>query len=231
MRPVKTVVRDGRPLVLTKTVNGVRRVSCSCCEEDDGECCLYPADEFGFGYGSIDLPNSVLAPINADQLGIYTRDGSRFVGTFTSDFSVPLDDPTVPTEVVIATLFGFTGWTWRAQGGPVTEGVFPCLFGQDDLPVFDNFANTYAANILDVEIPMTRVSLCRWQNSNFLSGNAVWNFSVTYNQTELKWLSRGARFDTSTQSTLRFRAFKAGNQNTPAGAYSDDQASWTITEE
>jgi uncharacterized protein CbrC (UPF0167 family) len=219
MRPVKTVMRDDKLRVLTKTSNNQRRVSCSCCQT---ECCMYPAAQLGVGYGSDDLPDSVLAPINADEFGIYTRDGSRFVGTFTGD------DGSIGLEVIVATSsFGATGWTLRAEGGTVTEGTFPCLFGQDELQTQDNFADTYTVERRtetltgppEATFTITRESLCRWCGFDPLLESTI---CLEYNPPTFAgqghWSIEG------------FGEAPPRNNSSPVGNYNDGGSIWMVLE-
>jgi len=205
---IKTTGSGVNRRIVTKVAGGQRRVSCSCCPQD--ECCPYPANQLGVGYTQDDLPDEVLAPINADNLGLYTKNGSRFVGTFTSD------EGTIPTEVIVAIQSGFTGWTWRAEGGPTFGGTFPCLFGQDELQTQDTFADTYTVSFLDKSVTVVRESLCFWRGEEEIDG-FIYEADLFYNDTTFKWNAGFSTVDISSGSNE-----KDGTQNIPTGTYSGE---------
>jgi hypothetical protein len=222
MAIIRTQLVGSERRIITKVVNNQRRVSCSCCPSEE-ECCMYPADQFGT---IDDLPDSVLAPINADQLGIYTRDGSRFVGTFTGD------DGPIGFEVIVATSsFGATGWTLRAEGGTVTEGTFPCLFGQDELQTQDNFADTYTVTFPRLDgygsgtATVTRQSLCGWSGLDETGCEVILIYETTpfppLPNSRFKWVVETPYYPFEVQGGCEtVFSTKTPNQNTPVGEYS-----------
>ena len=152
--------------VLTKTVNGVQRVSCSCCPQD--ECCPYPAQDLLDGvYSWEDLPDTIiiegkslnkLSPPQEfqDRLAYYLAEGSDPVGSGDEDV------------IAINTDGDQSTWFNYIQGG-INGGGF-CLL---DEFWNDDFADTYTlyvagwtgADIFDETFTLTRRSLCTWTTS------------------------------------------------------------------
>jgi len=169
MATIKTKTIAGQSRIITKLINGQRRVSCSCCEEDGGGCCMYPAEE-GYGAGlftDFDLPDELeiyysKGPPENELIGpaIATYNGDATWGEF-NDGNGPYVE------------FAGDGWlTIYAGGGP--GGSAPCLItdefpqnpvsGQDRYYIFDRFEDTYSITSPENYFAPTveRQSLCEW---------------------------------------------------------------------
>lgn len=197
MATIKTTGTGTSLRVLTKTADGVQRVSCSCCEEAD--CCLYPADQLGIGYTQDDLPDTIdwdstfdtspgtiiTLSRNGDQYGPYTRPSG--VSTY---FLVELDVSSTPQWTLFST-----------DGDPLFDqynAIHPCLFqpSTGELQrIEDNFEDTYEVTG-PVSGTVTRQSRCVWSGTGLTLSNYGYQWKVNGRD-------------------------KSGNQNTPVGSYAD----------
>jgi hypothetical protein len=219
MATVRTQLVSGQRRIITKVVNGQRRVSCSCCESEPF-CCMYPADLLGSTYGANDLPDAVTVNWAGRFTGSMGKSGSGY-------------------EDGGATLQAVDG-VWRLSDDAGIRNVGRCLIRGDgnltqgDDLVEDQFEDTYTVDIVGYSIPIFRVSLCKWENNNFIGDDDRWVFSLEYDEGQYKWLSGGSQFvNPPNQGGLdSLGAFKTGFQNTPEGPYEDfdGAASWTINQ-
>jgi hypothetical protein len=164
-----TIGRAGNRII-TKVVNGERRVSCSCCPSDV-ECCPYPAqgliDEL---YTAADLPDELKTVVNVfGGLGVISKDGNVYRYTFTSD-----DGPIAAIIRVNPDIIFDLGAGWEnviEDTGSEIGLPCACLFGVcSDFGVEDNFADTYTvyvngiADVFDQTFSVVRRSLCVWSS-------------------------------------------------------------------
>jgi hypothetical protein len=197
--------------VLTKTVNGVQRVSCSCCPQD--ECCPYPAQDLLDGvYSWEDLPDTIIIEEKSlnklsppqefqDRLAYYLAEGSDPVGSGDEDV------------IAINTDGDQSTWFNYIQGG-INGGGF-CLL---DEFWNDDFADTYTVEVfgftpayLSGTYSLVRRSLCVWSelidpDDNVPSGLVL---SMPQNLSP-QWI-----LEDGNQGTTG----KNGAQNSPVGEY------------
>jgi hypothetical protein len=199
MATIKTQLVDGERRIITKVVNGQRRVSCSCCET---ECCMYPATKLEQGIFTVaDLPDSITVVdsfTTPGEVALYfvakNEDGSYGEGGFSPQQGQP-GAFFLPDE-------------WLINSGQVTPGQGDCLFVEeyflsppaDFVYTLDNFEDTYSFTTPEGSGTLTRESLCVWRGGGrsltFVSGD-----------TFVGWTFGGTR--------------KEGTQNTPVGTYGE----------
>jgi hypothetical protein len=214
MRPVKTVVRDGRPLVLTKTVNGVRRVSCSCCEEEqEPDCCMYPANEFAVSYNQDDLPDSVAINWPNNFFGVLEKDAATY-----------------KNEIITLDIANFR-WRLRNSENGQSKIVGRCLFTEPT--IFDTFADTYTVTTNQSSGAVTRQSLCVWTGVDANECELRLRYETAIDpivaNSRFKWVLEWAEGGQALPCDERAGAFKDGFQNTPAGEYATGQYLTSIT--
>jgi hypothetical protein len=166
MATVKTKLTDGELRIITKVVNGQRRVSCSCCPSEEG-CCMYPADQLGVGYTANDLPDqievrepTVLGPNPA----IFNKNGAEYEHFSQSS-----------TEKVFVDVDSNGKPIWKFQSvdsgeitieGPLSPNDPYCLITEIDVVGFqgagDLFADTYQFDLSFSSNQRERVALCVW---------------------------------------------------------------------
>jgi hypothetical protein len=174
MATIKTRTVQGQRRIITKVVNGQRRVSCSCCEE--GECCPYPAEYYGSLFDLEDLPDEVvgIGQDNAYEANfIKNGSGDTPYGGFIDEF---------PARIIRVNIFGF--WYWDLQAFTESNQWVsfqdvqpnPCLiyepFAENGSFTKDNFEDTYkitldspALNNPEIAI-VQRANLCRWDQED-----------------------------------------------------------------
>jgi hypothetical protein len=167
-----TIKRAGNRII-TKVVNGQRRVSCSCCPSEEG-CCMYPAQAFyDERYTEDDLPNTLIInpfDLNATESVEVSRDGLIYGPyQFFEGYS---------QQVTIFENFENVGPRWvLEQTGVGVLDDSPCLFqsfsnGVEVGPagITDAFADTYTvyvnglADVFDETFLVIRRSLCVWSS-------------------------------------------------------------------
>jgi len=221
-----TIRRAGNRII-TKVVNGQRRVSCSCCET--GECCPYPAQGLIDGlYTEQDLPDQILVYVD-DELnyGPADRVGQEFVWTFVIE-GVP-----IPAKIKINPDVIFdAGAAWALElDGQFTFGpeVCTCLFGVcfPEYGAEDTFADTYTVERRtetltgppDATFTITRESLCRWCGFDPLLESTI---CLEYNAPTFAgqghWSIGG------------FGEAPPRNNSSPAGNYADGGSIWMVLE-
>jgi len=202
MATVKTTGAGETLRILTKTSDGVQRVSCSCC---DTACCPYPAAQLGIGYTQDDLPETITFNPNfgGGRPGATLQTATRSGTTYTTPVYsyVVLGQTITATSSVGIGLEGIDDVVW----GVLQEGLDPtnsnsCLFrvgdtSLDDVEWRDDFDDIYQVSG-PVSGTVTRESLCVWSGT----GLTLSNFGY-------QWKVNGRN--------------KSGNQNTPVGSYAD----------
>jgi hypothetical protein len=164
-----TIKRAGNRII-TKVVNGQRRVSCSCCPSEEG-CCMYPAQGLTDGLYTVqDLP---------DELEMYYSDGVNFDGptivSHNGDGTYgEFNEVGSANPAAIAISFAGDEWiTSYFQLDPSTDCLIKTLEADDppslsrtNVWVFDRFEDTYTVEILFGDsagtYTVTRQSLCVW---------------------------------------------------------------------
>jgi hypothetical protein len=210
--------------VLTKTVNGVVRVSCSCCAAEPN-CCYYPADIYGIVWNNQDLPEEIVVYFLSDLLeGPFTlsHNGNATYGTFGNLF-VYMDGA------------GEEGGEWTVSYKQSEPGMGSCLFldAETDPPItsefgnnawiFDTFEDTYTVEVYSLPqsgppeetYTIERTSLCEWRDE---SGDNV----LTYNARAAGSAAEMWTFQTSIR-------VDAGPYNSPIGEYSEGNVLWVVS--
>lgn len=223
--PIKTTGTGANRRIITKLVDGQRRVSCSCCEETG--CCMYPADQLGVGYQEADLPDEVRITILDGYVFPGAGDGSRIAARSGSEYSYG-------SYGAIANL------KLRVDNGawvfiPNAYGSVRCLVGDGEegelagFLVEDTFADTYNisySNPATASTTVTRESLCVWRGQTTVTifGNStpltvvleyINSPDAGAQEDQLKWIVNGD--------------IKIGTQNTPVGSYQSGDATWTVS--
>ena len=153
MATIRTQLVGSERRIITKVVNGQRRVSCSCCEE--AECCMYPADQLGIGYTEEDLPDQIEVFDGTDTF-IYNKNGSIY----------EFQNQSLRVEAGI-------GWVPFLDEDEIGDRDQPCLIAPNDtLRVTDLFADTYYFSDSPTNannIALNRISLCVWESEEWIS--------------------------------------------------------------
>ena len=209
MAIVKLVMVDGEPRVLTKTVDGEVRVSCSCC---DTACCMYPAQLLNEEVLTWeDLP---------EQIEVLTT-GSPTITM--QRLEPPIEDSGVIVyyeetgngysvgENYLYRGDGEDGYTVFLGGGLFSPS---CLFTDpEDFRIQDLFADTYEVTG-PVNGIVTRQSLCVWTGTGLTLTyrSQVFPNTPPYIANVGKWSLNGE--------------IKSGFQDSPVGTYGD----YTVSE-
>jgi hypothetical protein len=176
-----TIKRAGNRII-TKVVNGQRRVSCSCCEGEPF-CCMYPADELGNLYGADDLPDAVTVNWTNRFTGSMSKSGSGYEGEG-------------------ATLQIVNG-IWQLSDSDGTRNVGRCLIrGDGNLTQGDDLVEDQFADELNYTLSgyttysgvFTRTSLCQWEdletiNDWFGFGSEFAGNFLNYSQAQNRFLA------------------------------------------
>lgn len=175
--------------IITKTVDGEARVSCSCCVE----CCMYPADQLGIEYDAADLPDELTIDWEGHYTGAVTKSGSGYAGG------------SITLQVVDG--------SWQLAHGSTTHSVGNCLIigdgnhtPGDDL-VEDTFQDAYTVTFENsTTLTLVRESLCNW-----ISGGPI-EYALYYKDTSAEWILRDSSFQEIPKTSGQF-------QDTPTGTY------------
>ena len=212
--------------IITKTVSGQRRVSCSCCEEI--ACCMYPAQALLDGlYTWDDLPEEIQLPFGFIDLQMtLTRISPRPIGGGFVYYENATEQSGYEAGDVIIFAGAFEGWTIDLAGS--ITGVL-CLI--DDFFVKDNFEDTYTVTTPFSSGTVTRQTLCIWDG---VDGNGC-PLQLLYGgfgsdpETEpaeggLKWSVSFNKFESPEEEqpeicTVSYGRLKSGFQNSPTGTY------------
>jgi hypothetical protein len=201
---------SGGTKVLTKTVNGVVRVSCSCCAGVTPDCCMYSAVGLGTIYSESDLPDTVNV-YDGQTSRTYTKVGGAFVaaGAFNGEDIVLSVDSSGGTPV----------WQFTVDGSQILGDYDgPCLINaltNDDSvgnPIItDNFEDFYEITLdspaLQINPAITvvqRVDLCLWTSD---AANLYFIDSLT--SENYGWLVEFSEAETE----------KKASQDSPEGQY------------
>lgn len=224
--PIKTTGTGANRRIITKLVDGQRRVSCSCCEETG--CCMYPADQLGVGYQEADLPDEVRITILDGYVFPGAGDGSRIAARSGSEYSYG-------SYGAIANLkLGVDNGAWVFI--PNAYGSVRCLVGDGEegelagFLVEDTFADTYNVYIPydgGIDIEVTRESLCRWYGTVVIGG-LTYGATLYYNDGtgEIATLSPAHTWNISpfvTGGGIEILGTKTSQQGTPLGNYTATQ--------
>jgi hypothetical protein len=213
---IKTQVSGGQRRIITKVVSGQRRVSCSCCEDDVDECCVYPAtcgegpdsinffgdvlekneDELSYG----DLQNGVF--LEDDQWAVY-RNGNR---TTKACLGFGLGGQEANVTPNLASSYGFE-FTW--------EGEFiASVFYSGTLTLGDGFGLDVPCGGEDQPI-CGAIGQCLWAGgiSNVSTQDFDEGLGLIFNKNACRWevLILAAGSDVL--------AYKEGDQSDPRGSY------------
>jgi hypothetical protein len=234
MAIIRTQLVSGQRRIITKVVNGVRRVSCSCCEEP--ECCMYPADQLGVGYTIDDLPDLLVTQFVGEQFEkrgsplTYAVGNESFTAYYGGEglaIGIRASDP--------------TNWTLQVDFGFGTnQGCLISQLIQDGPPdwVYDDFADTYTITASDPNplfqgcTLITRVNLCTWHHpfeecnlTETLRGIIFYNDgTLTVNEQLLG--PHGWYYDFGQENIAR----KNDPQSSPEGIYDLGFVSYTVTQ-
>jgi hypothetical protein len=210
MATVRTQLVSGQRRIITKVINGQRRVSCSCCPSEEG-CCMYPADQLGVGYTAEDLPDEIMwfINVNLEQRFAWPKVGHKYVRQFCDD------EECYEAEIRVEGgqwLFGFDD-----NVPPAYWFSSNCLFQEGDEQGFvDNFADTYTAyvngpaDVFDETFLVIRRSLCVW-SSDVDEGEPSGVVLTAPQSSSLKWVL----------DVFGFPQAKDDPQNSPIGLYDD----------
>jgi hypothetical protein len=228
MATIRTQLVDGQRRVITKVVNGVRRVSCSCCPSDV-ECCMYPAEELGGSISFADLPDLLVTQFVGEQFEkrgsplTYTVGNESFTAYYGGEgfaIGIRASDP--------------TNWTLQVDFGFGTnQGCLISQLIQDGPPdwVYDDFADTYTVTFPRLAgygsgtATVTRQSLCGWSGLDETGCEVILIYETTpfppLPNSRFKWVVETPYipFDAQGGCETVF-SIKTPNQNTPAGEYS-----------
>jgi|LakMenE18May11ns_1017448.scaffolds.fasta_scaffold9519747_1 hypothetical protein len=224
---IKTTGEGSNLRVLTKTVDGEQRVSCSCCEAG---CCMYSAQGLVNGdYTLDDLPEKIVA--NSDrgdgsfELTLNKSSSSLDAFFYFSDSQTDLVLVSLSTEpepiwdvgfqIYDASLdppirsYGFTSKCLIKGDGNLTQ--------EDDL-VEDQFADEYNVEItgkdnFSLNATVTRNELCVWQYSDGSTG-----VTLQFSDFLQKWIVDGLEDGGGLVNWATF-GLKENPQNTPLGTY------------
>ena len=228
MANVRTQVSGSTRRVLTKVVNGQRRVSCSCCEVG---CCMYPASLLGEAYADDDLPDVA----NGLQKNTPPVDAGEYGLVYYGD----------PNAITFGNQIVYLDGAWKEVIDFAIGSANECLF-----PAFeDDFADTYTTvGIDEVEVTVVRKELCVWEGqvtvpnafgsgldlnyTNILvysGGFANGPFEYFDEPYELgglnKWIL-SVSVDPLGGSSV---GIKTGTQNNPIGSYPDSQEVFSVS--
>jgi hypothetical protein len=216
MAIIRTQLVSGQRRIITKVVNGERRVSCSCCPSEEG-CCMYPADQLGVGYTAEDLPDEIMYIINVqgEQRLAWPKVGDKYVRQFCDD------EECYEAEIRVEGgqwLFGFDN-----NVPPAYWFGSNCLFQEGDEQGFkDNFADTYTVTTNQATGVVTRRSLCSWTGIDSLGCDLELLYETLLvpprSGTRFKWTIDFAEGGL-TPCAERAIAVKTPHQNTPVGSY------------
>jgi hypothetical protein len=223
-----TIKRAGNRII-TKVVNGQRRVSCSCCPSDV-ECCMYPAQGFYDGlYTEQDLPDEIYLPpfdlsaVDQSYVGEVIQRNGTIYG--------PAQHPTNQRIEFVEDSFGRPIWAWYTGDFVIFDE--DCLVSE--IPGFqgaqretmDLFADTYTVERRtetltgppDATFTITRESLCRWCGFDPLLESTI---CLEYNAPTFAgqghWSIGG------------FGEAPPRNNSSPAGNYADGGSIWMVLE-
>jgi hypothetical protein len=229
MATIKTQANGGIKRIVTKVVNGQRRVSCSCWGAEG--CCMYAADAYGVLFGEDDLPDEVKV-----EGIIYTKVDSPYTITAeTESFEVYyegrlLQDPEVQEFIAIAN-FAPSQWT---QGTVLAFTSFDCLITEFSL-IKDTFEDTYTITTPYSSGTVSRIGLCEWQGTDQFGcviGILYFGYPEAVDATgsiAYKWGVYFAEYDPPFGCSTGLGAIKQGNQNTPVGTHTDIVAGVSVT--
>jgi hypothetical protein len=222
---IKTQLVEGQRRIITKVVNGQRRVSCSCCESEPS-CCMYPADELGNLYVEDDLPDAVTVNWAGRFTGSMSKSGSGYESGTVSlqviDHKWTLKDTSTDPESVRV-----VGRCLIQGDGNLTQG--------DDL-VEDRFEDTYTMSPPSLNgTPLVRRELCLWDDGDEFEVPTAY---VRYGLGQVEegdpftlgwWLGHDIALDATDFYNFNFETKKTGNQNSPVGSYIFGTGSNTFT--
>jgi hypothetical protein len=215
-----TIKRNGEKVILKGG-----KVSCSCCEEPE-ECCMYPADRLGVDYQAEDLPDS-LAISDVEQ-GDFSGEWEK------SDSGYQRDGYTLSV----------VNGQWVIEGFTRTITVGLCLIADvAQATILDQFADTYTVAYGPIQFVnsgnLQRTSLCVWD-----TGPCEWLGSFTQGWSAV--MIYGDQTESVEEYRYKFRIVlnepdpegncngagvfvKTGDQNSPAGTYSDGIQTLTVS--
>jgi hypothetical protein len=237
MATIRTQLVSGQRRIITKVVNGVRRVSCSCCPSEE-ECCMYPAAALVNGqFTSEDLPDTIVYNLSGGGNLTYNKLGApveAFGGLvyYKEALSGPIESGEEDVIFIQSGDGEDSGWQTIVNGAAI-DGSRDCLVSStQNTFIRDTFADTYTVSWASVDIPtttVTRVSLCQWRSEviTIPSVNQPYVvilyyegfiFAPPFSNTpdRLFWSIEGER--------------KNGAQNTPVGTYTIGDSTATVSE-
>ena len=238
---IKTTGSGSNLRIITKTVSGQQRVSCSCC---GGEvpCCMYPALGVTDGLITIeDLPDTVIARglIVGDKT--FTKlDPPEEYGTYTAYYITGSEPVGADGDFIGIDSAGELD-NWKNYVGGGINGIGFCLIESFDniTGVNDTFEDTYTVEFdfsaedrtINETVAVSRVDICKWTGTD-RCGNLV---ELVYNSIDNSVEGAPARLAKwslffSTNSVVAggecagpntFFIDKTGSANSPEGGYGD----------
>jgi hypothetical protein len=232
MPTIKTQLVDGDRRIITKVVNGQRRVSCSCCE--DVECCMYPAEAVESGLITFeDLPDEILTVNGFSLPKVGPLDASGLV-----PFPYLVYYGQLGEGVGIATGEGLWSNQTDFSGGFGSTVDLACLFdGRFPKPessdwYVDNFADIYNFDTGEGTTgTVTRELLCVWRGLTNNGCPVILSYDIDPDgdpRERLKW-SIAVTFFNDAFGCEGVGLFVKNIQNSPEGEYFSPVADFPVT--
>ena len=228
MANVKRTESGGATRILTKSVGGVIKVSCACCDALTEVCCPYEANKLGVLYDREDLPEQVELVVSGGEnfvnlslvssgVAYYTGGDSRIRLGVQAWIAEERDgllwagyQDYAPSDCLIGDPSGQQGQVWPL---PATEDTY----------VADKFADTYVATCTGSNNVVTsktynREGMCVWRSRNN-DGEVDGELYYRTHATEEEAARIGKGRILWGLSGTGFRSANDGPYNSPAGIY------------
>lgn len=231
MATIKRVETDGVTRIVTKVIDGVVKVSCTCCDEP-AFCCMYPFLGYNNFYTFEDLPNELFV-----EGGFAVGENSNFTklaAPEVNDIGVVIiyEAPSVnfpePEDFNEKQFIGIYDGEWVTYAPFALDGAGECLIRSDENGDFleswfiqDTFADTYTAtctttiggNTTTTTFTLYREGLCVWRARN--------EQGAVTNQLFYRTLAEGPNSGSVLWALDGTQRTDEGPYNSPAGTYGD----------